>query len=116
MSQGPGRIERGILYLLALSPGHSLSRHQLEGVLVEQKGFSPSNVLRAIRSLQRDHIVSFEDVADKSKASVALVPAEPVADERVFGLLAEIGLGQSQSGGKGTARVRKKPRADRQGE
>lgn len=106
MSRGPGRIERGILTLLALSPENRLSRCQLEEALCEHRGHTSSNVLRAIRSLQRIHVVSFDDRADKSQACVELIPAKPVSNERVFGLLAELGAGRSQQA-KPAATVRK---------
>lgn len=96
MSSGPGRIERAILCMLALAPGQRLSRRQLEESLCDHQGHHRSAVLRSIRTLKRDHCVSFADYADKDRATVELLRPELVSDERVFGLLHEFNLGRLQ--------------------
>lgn len=96
MSAGPGRIERAILCMLVLAPGQRLSRSQLEQALCEEQGHHASAVLRSIRTLRRDHCVSFADRSDKREAYVELLRAEPVSDEQVFGLLHQFNLGRLQ--------------------
>ena len=95
MSQGPGRCQRRIIALLEGAPERRLSRTALDGVLVAGEGYYPSNVLRAIRGLAREHLVTFADRRRKEDSIVVLPrEVEPMPEAKVMELLSEIG-GQS---------------------
>jgi hypothetical protein len=72
MSRGPGRLQRQIVRHLEKSPERRASRRELEKVFVEQEGHTASNLLRAIRSLERMYHLSLRDTADKDRAFVSL--------------------------------------------
>ena len=92
LSRGSGRLQRRILELLEQAPERKMSREELEGVLVEVEGFDPSNVLRAIKGLARQHRVSFTDRRHKGDSMVSL-PRKVwrISDDELSALLAKIG-------------------------
>lgn len=92
MSAGPGRVQRQVLRVLERSPEREVSRAELEEVFCEgEESVTPSNLLRAVRSLERTGHVWLLDVADKDRAVVRLHEDEKVSNERVGELLQEIG-------------------------
>lgn len=112
---GPGRCQRRVLELLERATGHALDREELDAVLCDREGYDRSNVLRAIRSLERRRLVRFKDAHQKRDATVKLAPPPtPVSDEELTALLALFGIGNGgQSGhreGTGTAPPPRGPR------
>ena len=88
MSRGPGRLQRSLLERLQETPEGRLSRQDLAEYFVRQSGHSCSNVLRAIRGLERMHLVHLHDVPDLTEAFVSLPrPAERLSEDFIFGLL-----------------------------
>ncbi len=92
VSRGPGRLQRRLLELLEAAPERRLNREDLDAVLVEIEGFSPSNVLRAIRGLVRIRRIGFADRRHK-KDSIASLPHEvrQLPDDEIYRLLSENG-------------------------
>lgn len=94
LSRGPGRCQRRIVDLLEGSTERRLSRVELDAVLVEEEGYDPSNVLRAVRGLARDRRVFFQDAHRKRDSFVKLPrKVEPLPASKVDALLAEMGIG-----------------------
>jgi hypothetical protein len=92
MSRGPGRLQRLILKRLRETPNGRLSRQALEEIFLDWAVCTSSNLLRALRGLERMNCVSLYDVPDLDKAYVSLPrPAKPVSDEFLAGLLAQVG-------------------------
>jgi hypothetical protein len=92
MSRGPGRLQRQIVKHLEATPERRLSRRSLEETFVEGAGYGSSNLLRAIRSLERMHRVHLHQGASVDQSYVSLPRAvEPVSDELIAELLKEIG-------------------------
>lgn len=92
MSRGPGRLQRLILKRLQETPKGCLSRRALEEIFVDRAGYTSSNLLRAVRGLERMYYVSLYDAPNLDRSYVSLPrPAEPVSDEFLARLLAEIG-------------------------
>lgn len=91
MSRGAGRTQRQVLTTLKQRRRREISRRELEKVLVGGKdGCTESNLLRAIRGLERIRAVSLYDVADKDRAVVRLRSAGRISEERVGELLREV--------------------------
>ena len=92
MSRGPGRLQRCIVERLKETPERRLSRRALEEIFVDRADYTSSNLLRAIRGLERMNYVSLYDVADLNRSYVSLPrPVEPVSEEFLARLLAEVG-------------------------
>ena len=90
MSHGPGRLQRQVVSYLDKRPERRASRRELEKEFVNQEGHTASNLLRAIRSLERMYYLSLRDEADKNRALVSLPRrAERISEEYVFALLRE---------------------------
>jgi hypothetical protein len=88
MSRGLGRLQRQIVRYLEKSPERRASRRQLEKVFVDQEGHTASNLLRAIRSLERMYHLSLRDVADKDRAFVSLPrQVERISEDYILALL-----------------------------
>ena len=66
MSRGIGRCQRRIMDELTKSPSRTITRLDLDAVLVEGEGYDASNVLRSIRALTREHLVTFIDHRHKA--------------------------------------------------
>jgi hypothetical protein len=91
VSRGPGRAQRKILKLLEAQPDRSLSRRDIDAVLVDEDGHDPSNVRRAIRGLQRMRRVGLAKGRSLDDSLLTLPsPPRPVSDDEVFALLAQI--------------------------
>jgi hypothetical protein len=90
LSRGSGRLQRRILELLEQSPERKRSRKELDELLVQAEGFGPSNVLRAIKGLARNHHVGFDDRRHR-KESVVSLPRQDrtIPEEELFQLLAK---------------------------
>jgi hypothetical protein len=74
------------------SPEGRLSRLELAEYFVEQEGHSSSNLLRAIRGLERVYRVHLRDSPDLARASVSLPqPAEFLSEATISEILREIG-------------------------
>lgn len=87
MARGPGRTQRAVIARLLSAPEHRLTRRELEDSLCP-RGIRPSNLLRALRSLERACILHFNDCPDKSQASVALLSPERVfTDDEILTLI-----------------------------
>ncbi len=87
MSRGPGRLQRRILQHLEVAPERQLSRRALEVIFVNGAGCGSSNLLRAIRSLERMRYVSLQEGPD---VHVSLPrPAKRISDDEIFALLAQ---------------------------
>jgi hypothetical protein len=92
MSRGPGRLQRQILQHLESVPERRLSRRALEETFVDGAGYDSSNLLRAIRGLERTHRVYLRERPNLNQSYVSLPRAvEPMSDELIAELLAEIG-------------------------
>ena len=95
LSRGSGRLQRRILGLLEQSPERRRNREDLDEVLVEAEGYHPSNVLRAIRGLAREHRVHFADRRHKSDSVVSLPrKVRRYTDEELFEMLKKTGGGR----------------------
>lgn len=91
MSRGAGRLQRAILKRLQKSPEGRLSRLELAEYFVNGRGHSRSNLLRAIRGLERVHRVHLHDTPNLARAYVSLPQrAELLSDEVISELLQEI--------------------------
>src|SRR3712207_8969031 len=62
---GPGRLQRLILLALEAAPEGRLSRRALEGIFADRGGCGPSNLLRAIRDLERMRRISLHDRSEE---------------------------------------------------
>lgn len=92
MSRGPGRLQRQIIKHLEKNPQRSVSRRELEEVLAGKKGHTTSNVLRAVRSLEKMYRISLQDKFDKDLALVSLPRTEGrLSEDYVLALLREGG-------------------------
>jgi hypothetical protein len=92
VSRGPGRLQRAVLRRLEESPEKRLSRLELAEYFVEQQGHSQSNLLRAIRGLERVHLAHLRDTPDLARACVSLPqPAAFLSEEVISEILREIG-------------------------
>jgi hypothetical protein len=92
MSHGPGRLQRRIVEHLEAAPDGRLSRRALEEFFVDGAGCGSSNLLRAIRSLQRMRRVSLHEGPDLDRSFVSVpLPIERVSDEFIARVLTEIG-------------------------
>lgn len=90
MSRGPGHLQRLVLKHLQKTPERRLSRRALEEIFVDRAGYGSSNLLRAIRSLERMRYVSFQGGLDLDQSYVSLPrPAKRISDDEVFALLAQ---------------------------
>jgi hypothetical protein len=90
LSRGPGRLQRQVLQRLEAAPGRSLSRRALEEIFVAGAGYGASNLLRAIRSLDRMRYVSLHDGPDLDRSHVSLPRlVEPMSDDEIFALLTQ---------------------------
>ena len=90
MSRGPGRLQRQIVQRLETAPERRLSRRALEEIFVDGAGYGASNLLRAIRSLDRMRYVSLEDRPDLDRSHVSLPrPVERMSDDEIFALLTQ---------------------------
>jgi hypothetical protein len=91
LSRGAGRLQRAILKRLHKSPEGRLSRLELAEFFVKQEGHTCSNLLRAIRGLERVHRVHLHDTPDLARAYVSLPQrVELLSDEVISELLREI--------------------------
>ncbi len=91
MSRGPGRLQRRILQHLEVAPERHLSRRALEVIFVNGAGCGSSNLLRAIRSLERMRYVSLQEGPDLDHSHVSLPrPAKRISDDEIFALLAQV--------------------------
>ncbi len=91
MSRGPGRLQRHIVEHLESVPGGRLSRRALDEFFVDGAGYGSSNLLRAIRGLERMRRVSLHEGPDLDRSFVSVpLPAEPLSDEFIDRLLAEL--------------------------
>ncbi len=96
MSRGPGRCQRRIIELLEGAPERRLSRAALEEVLVAGEAYYAANILRAIRGLTRENLVTFADRRRKEDSIVALPrEVELVPEAKLMELLTEIGVRRS---------------------
>jgi hypothetical protein len=92
MSRGPGRLQRQIVQHLEAAPNRRLSRRALEETFVDGADYGSSNLLRAIRGLERMHRVYLHEGPNLDQSYVSLPRVvEPVSDELLAELLAEIG-------------------------
>ncbi len=92
MSRGPGRLQRLVLKRLQETPERRLSRRALEEIFVNQAGYGSSNLLRAIRGLERMRRAYLHEGPNLDRSYVSLPrPVEPASEELVARLLAEIG-------------------------
>ena len=92
VSRGPGRLQRAVLKRLRETPEGRLSRLELTEHFVKQGGHSSSNLLRAIRGLERDHHVYLRDCSDLAKAYVSLPrPAKFLSEAVISEIVREIG-------------------------
>ncbi len=91
MSRGPGRLQRRILDHVKAASGYRASRKALEVAFVDHGQATSSNLLRAIKSLDRMDHVSFVEGSDpdRSWVSIPRPVRETFSDEFVLGLLAE---------------------------
>jgi hypothetical protein len=86
-------LQRQIIKHLEKNPQRSVSRRELEEVLVGKKGHTTSNVLRAVRSLEKMYKVSLQDKFDKDLALVSLPRTEErLSEDYVFSLLRGSGV------------------------
>jgi hypothetical protein len=77
---------------LEAAPERRLSRRALEEIFVEADRYGSSNLLRAIRGLVRMRLVFLHEGPNLDQSYVSLpLPAEPVSDELVWKMLAELG-------------------------
>jgi hypothetical protein len=91
MSRGPGRLQRRVLDLLHKAPEGRMSRRALEECFVGHGRYTASNLRRALVSLERMGYVSLQEGPNLDQSYVALLPpVEPLSDEVVSQLLAEI--------------------------
>jgi hypothetical protein len=91
MSRGPGSLQRRVMRRLEAAPERRLSRRALEEIFVDADRYGSSNLLRAIRGLVRMRRVHLHEGANLDESYVSLpLPAEPVSDELVAKLLAEL--------------------------
>ena len=89
MSRGPGCLQRRILRRLEATPERRLSRRALEETFVAGAGHGSSNLLRAIRGLERMRFVSLHEGPDLDRSHVSLPrQAKRISDDEVFALLA----------------------------
>ena len=89
MSRGPGRLQRQIMRRLEMEPERRLSRRALEETFVDGAGYGSSNLLRAIRSLERMRYVSLHEGPDLDRSNVSLpLPAKRMSDDEIFALIA----------------------------
>src|SRR5215213_4717019 len=72
VSRGPGRLQRAVLKRLRETPEGRLSRLELAEHFVEHEGHTSSNLLRAIRGLERGYLVHLHDSPDLARAYVSL--------------------------------------------
>ncbi len=90
MSRGPGRLQRQIVQRLEAAPERCLSRRALEEIFVAGAGYGSSNLLRAIRSLERMRYISVQEGQDLDRSHVSLPrSAERMSDDEIFTLLAQ---------------------------
>ena len=91
MSRGVGRLQRALLQRLQESPDGRLSRQDLAEIFVKQEGHTSSNLLRAIRALERVHRVHLHDSPDLARAYVSLPqPVEFLSEAEISEILREI--------------------------
>jgi len=92
MSRGPGQPQRAVVDELRSADGYSLSRRELEEIFVRGGEHGSSNLLRALRGLQRVRLVRLREGPDLDRSRVSLLlPAEPLDEDAIFRVLAEIG-------------------------
>jgi hypothetical protein len=92
MSRGPGCLQRLVLEHLEKAPDHRLTRRALEKTFVDRAGYGSSNLLRAIRGLERMHLVHLHQGRSPDQSYVSLPRAvEPLSDELIAELLAGLG-------------------------
>ncbi len=93
MSRGPGRLQRSIVEHLEAAPEGRLSRRELQRIFVDQAGYEPSNLLRAIRGLKKMNYVYLYETPnlDSSHVSLPRPAAERINEEFLFSLLAKLG-------------------------
>jgi hypothetical protein len=74
---------------LEVAPERRLSRRALEENFVDGTGYGSSNLLRAIRSLERMCYVSLHEGPDLDRSLVSLPrPVQLMGDDEIFALLA----------------------------
>ncbi len=60
MSTGPGRLQRRVVEVVEAAQGRTLTRRQLEDMLVAE-GYDRSNILRALRGLHDRRLVRLHE-------------------------------------------------------
>jgi hypothetical protein len=91
MSRGPGRLQRQIVQRLKAAPGRSLSRRALEERFAGRGKYTPSNLRRALVSLERRGHIILEEGRNLDEGNVALPPpVEPLSDQIISQLLAQL--------------------------
>jgi hypothetical protein len=91
MSRGPGQLQRRVLERLHKVPGGSMSRRALEERFAGHGRYTSSNLRRALVSLARMGYVSLQEGPNLDQSYVRLPPpAEPLSDEVISQLLAQI--------------------------
>ncbi len=87
LSTGPGRLQRRVVEVAEATPNRSMTRRELEEVLVAE-GFDRSNILRAVRSLADRRLVYLYErhSLDESRVSVPQ-SVRMFTDEEVIAML-----------------------------
>ncbi len=86
LSIGPGRLQRRIVEVVEAAPGRSLSRRELEEVLVAE-GYDRSNILRGLRGLADRRLVYLrEHTLDESRISVP-EPVRMFTEEQIVEIM-----------------------------
>ncbi len=97
MSRGLGKLQRKLLGTLMFTNRKSqrsgedpwISRRTLEATFVQQ-GHTPSNILRALRSLERENLVRIREGRTLDDSYVTCFPSEPFDGETVLAILRQI--------------------------
>lgn len=94
MSRGSGRLMRRVVEVLEGVPERKMSRKDLDEVLIPE-GFFPQNTLRALQSLSRRRLVSFNDACSKEECVVRLPrKVRRLSEAEIARMLREIGGGK----------------------
>lgn len=94
VSRGSGRLMRRIVAILEQAPEREMNRKDLDDVLVAE-GFREQNILRAVKSLARRRLVSFNDAYSKEESVVRLPrKVRALSDDEIAEVLQEIGGGK----------------------
>ncbi len=90
MSTGPGRLQRRALALVEAAEGRTMSRRELESVMVAE-GYDKSNVYRGLRGLHDRRLVRLREghTLDESRVS-APEPVRMFSDVEIARILEEM--------------------------